>query len=447
MRIGTSPARLVAVRGRFVTIAATLSVALAIGTPIALQLRASHRARTLSARAIDLLEVGPGSLGPEMLPDTGAALRLAVRARAIDPELGAARYALHLGTGIRDLARHDLFLAEGELGAASSDRPGAAAPRRYLGMALLEAGRLGEARVAFDAALSRDSHDVHALVGLGDVELERGDHEAALPRYEAALELEPRLASVHDRVGLALARSGRLEEAERALRRGVALDGRLPEPRVSLGNLLLRQGRIDEAEAAYRGALSVSGTNATAHLDLGILLFESGRSAEAERHLARAAELDLDDPTARGALGDLYAASGSLPSAIASYNEAIERDPASPALQNNLGNALERAGRLDDAERAFRRAIELDPVLAFPHNGLGSVLLARGDGPGAIAELERAVSLAPDVPHAYFNLGLALTRVGRGDAARTAFDRACELGTAAACGVTSTSRGTTRGRR
>lgn len=447
MRLAGSSARTFAVRGRFVAIAAALSAAVAIGTPIALQLRSSDRARILSARAIDLLEVGPGSLGPEMLPDAAAALRLAIRARAIDPGLSAARYALHLGTGIRDLARHDLLLAEGELGAASRDRPDAAAPRHFLGMAFLEAGRLDEARAAFDAALTRDAHDVHALVGLGDVELEREDPAAALPRYEAALELEPRLACLHDRVGLALARLGRLDEAERALRRGMALDGQLAEPRVSLGNLLFRQGRIDEAEAAYRGALAISESNATAHLDLGLLLLESGRSAEAERHLARAAELDPSDASARGALGDLYAATGSLGSAIASYREALERDPASPALQNNLGNALERAGRLDEAERAFRRAIELDPVLAFPHNGLGSVLLARGEGRAAIAELERAVSLAPDAPHAYFNLGLALTRVGRDDAARTAFGKACELGTATACGLSATSRGTTRERR
>jgi FkbM family methyltransferase len=66
--------------------------------------------------------------------------------------------------------------------------------------------------------------------------------------YRQAIELEPTLAKAHGNLGTVLKHQGRLDEAEAAFRRGVALGGSA-KLAANLGALLVGQGRADEIDA------------------------------------------------------------------------------------------------------------------------------------------------------------------------------------------------------
>ena len=69
---------------------------------------------------------------------------------------------------------------------------------------------------------------------------------------------------------------------------------RLPEANYAAGFALARLGRVNEAEARYRRALTVRPDFAAVWVSLGSLLREQGRDVYAEAALKRAVELRPD---------------------------------------------------------------------------------------------------------------------------------------------------------
>ena len=74
-------------------------------------------------------------------------------------------------------------------------------------------GRLAEAEAYFQAALERDPDYVEALIGLGQVEAQRGDVLAAIKRFETAIEIDPHRSKAHNSLGRLLEAMGNTDEA------------------------------------------------------------------------------------------------------------------------------------------------------------------------------------------------------------------------------------------
>ena len=109
----------------------------------------------------------------------------------------------------------------------------------------------------------------------------------------------PHGAREHVMVAASLAGRGRLDEAERLLRRAVAIDPGSGAARFNLGGLLVRSGRGDEAEVELREATRLAPGFAAAHAALGELLTRSGApSAESLEEFRRALELEPYGETA-----------------------------------------------------------------------------------------------------------------------------------------------------
>jgi tetratricopeptide (TPR) repeat protein len=196
-------------------------------------------------------------------------------------------------------------------------------------------------------------------------------------------------------VGSQLRARGRLDEAERVLRRAVALAPDEAGGYVNLGNVALDRGRLDEAEGWYREALSRDDRDANAWYDLAIVLSRRGRVADAMDAYRAAVESDATYTSARVNLALLQADAGDLPGALATLDLAIARDPGSvPARTNRAvlrAAAGAHAGALSDALEATR----LDPRRAWPWVALADVHLAAGRVAEARAAAERALSLEP----------------------------------------------------
>ncbi len=176
-------------------------------------------------------------------------------------------------------------------------------------------------------------------------------------------------------LGTACHQLGRLDQAQAALERSVAL---LPddfEAHNNLAAVLRDRGAFDAAELSARRALALAPGASFVRLNLGLILNGQQNWAEAALQLALA---PASDPMGRFA----------------------------------LGTALRKLERLDDAAAAFAAATDLNPKFAAAQLALGSCLLALGRAADAVERLRLAVALAPASADAHGTLGLALLDSG-----------------------------------
>lgn len=177
------------------------------------------------------------------------------------------------------------------------DRFEAAKARFLAGLACLQDGRPAEAEPQFEASLALLPGRASTLVNLAATRLQLGRLDAAL---EAAGEV---LASAPDDLdallhqGTALARLGRLAQAEASFERLLSIDGTRPLAWLLLGQVRQDLGKIEPALAAYDRALALAPTLAAAWTNRGGLLRELQRPQEAaqafEQAIAHGGDADL----------------------------------------------------------------------------------------------------------------------------------------------------------
>jgi serine/threonine-protein kinase len=143
--------------------------------------------------------------------------------------------------------------------------------------------------LAPDAAATRVARGAYLMY----VEL---DYEQAFDLFDSVLEARPNDAEVINYLGRVRAFQGRWDDAERHLRRALALDPFLSKALENLGNRVRAfQGRWDDAERHLRRALALDPFLSKALENLGNVLRNDGRFSDAARYLDRAAELSPED--------------------------------------------------------------------------------------------------------------------------------------------------------
>jgi hypothetical protein len=105
--------------------------------------------------------------------------------------------------------------------------------------ALEQAGKAREARAAYRSLLQRWPENQVGLIGLGNTEYALHDLAASAAAFRRASETLPPSAAAFNNLAHVLARLGRLQEAELAARRAVALEGPLlPQSRQTLDEIV-----------------------------------------------------------------------------------------------------------------------------------------------------------------------------------------------------------------
>lgn len=266
-----------------------------------------------------------------------------------------AQALLHLGLVEAKRREHAAALAAfrraRELLAAAEDRAGAARADYHIGAALSQLGEREEARRHLElaaelAAAARDHRlEADALAALLRLARDAGDEAGALAmlrRWTEALrasgDREQELAALGELAELGR-RTGRLDEAETALREVIALcqadparfRAQLVDAHHHLGTLMLRRGDAAGGLDHLRRALELLG-DVPAHALRAHLLYRIGH---AELRLGRAAE----------ALRRLQEALAACPD-----------DKLRPRILVDLGNAEALLGREDAAAELFERA-------------------------------------------------------------------------------------------
>ena len=178
---------------------------------------------------------------------------------------------------------------------------------------------------------------------------------------------------------------------------------------LEIGLAAAKAGLFDDAERLLRHATR-SGPDQErirAVLSLGQLFASIGRSADGEAVLAEAIGVAPNIPEFHDMLGSVRLAQTKYPAAIEAYRAAIRLRPNFAEAYYNLGNALRDSGDFGRAKQAFLDALRLRPELAEAHNNLGNLSFFGGDPESAIPHYRRALELRPTMTAAWFNLGNA----------------------------------------
>jgi superkiller protein 3 len=319
-----------------------------------------------AARSEPFRRMDPGSIGAGLRPYRRNLVYMGVWAVIF--------LAMRVGTGAQEtLVRADMLVDQGRMDEAITryreflvDDPADAEGHHQLGVALLRAGRPGE----------------------------------AMSSLERALELGANNSKTYNDLGAALTETGRFQDAAVSLRRSIDLQPNNPKALNNLGVALLRAGRPREAIESLRRAVELQPDGFDAYHNLGQALAQSGQLEEAIVALRRAVELQPDNVAAREDLGFALTGTRRFGEAVASLQRAVELEPANPEPRHHLGQALMAAGRLEEAVATLQRAVELRPAYSEGRYELAHALSAIGQWQSAVAQLREALRIRPDWPAA-----------------------------------------------
>ena len=164
----------------------------------------------------------------------------------------------------------------------------------------------------------------------------------------------------------------------------------------NLGLAMHKSGHLDEAAAHFEKALQIQPNDHTALLTMGVTRFYQGRVPEAIEYAQATIRSEPDSPKAHNLLGMALAKQNRNEAALDEVRRASELEPKDAEIRSNLGLALARLGRIPEAIDQFHEAVRLDPNNAAAHANLGWALLESGKPAESIPEFEAALRLNPE---------------------------------------------------
>ena len=203
-----------------------------------------------------------------------------------------------------------------------------------------------------------------------------------------AIELDSALAEAYASRAVLLNGRWRWTEAERDLRRAVALDPRFAAGHQWLGEQLLIRNRLPEALTFLRRAAELDPVSPVIASSYAMTLAVARRDAEAVAQARRAMDLDSSLFLPRLVLGSAHLLARRMPQAIQELEPALALSGNSPFVQGMLGYAYAGAGQRQSAEALameLSRSGTPDAIAS-----LAVVQIALGDTTGALDNLERA---------------------------------------------------------
>lgn len=237
-------------------------------------------------------------------------------------------------------------------------------PWRWLGMAQFATNDFAGAVESYRRATAFPAALVEDWVGLGNSCLKTGK----LAEAESALKTAERLAPDNNGVLLGLAwLYGNRGDNQRALaysERLLAADGSSVHGWSGKGHALMRLNRHDEAVQALETAVRLQPDFANAWINLGQALLmqkQVGKAIQALERATRLAPLAVD---ARLYLTQAYLASGQVPSARASFNKLMTPQRNSPPVLSLATLLYLFEGKNQDAKASFLLLWTVSPIAA-----------------------------------------------------------------------------------
>jgi len=230
-----------------------------------------------------------------------------------------------------------------------------------------KAGNVDAALDRFNRAIERDPRFAVAHAGLGVARWLQYDatHDAALvPQARAAcaqaLALDPNSAAAYICLGTVAQGTGAFDEAVRAFQHAIDHEPTSDEANLGLARAQASIGAPEAAEATYQRSITLRPQYWATHAWLGAFYREHARYAEAIGEYERALTLTPDNARVYYTLGGLYLAVGRYDEAITACRKSVALVPSLPAYAN-WGAVLARQRRFKEAADVYEQARRLGP--------------------------------------------------------------------------------------
>jgi tetratricopeptide (TPR) repeat protein len=232
--------------------------------------------------------------------------------------------------------------------------------------------------------MSQKPSAVQTRISRGLSAWERDDYAAALAVFEEILEENSDFPDVHNKAGLCLAMSGRLQDALAAFQRAVELAPTYAEAHLNRGIVLNELGRHSEAQEAFDESSrldtrdghafpsEVGNRIAIAHARLGDLYLVADRPALAAREYAAALEVRPRFVDIRTKLAEALLETGEHEAALEELERVLSANEEFTGARLRLGVVLQRLGRTEEAVTQWRRCLQEDPGDMRPRAYLAS---------------------------------------------------------------------------
>jgi len=217
---------------------------------------------------------------------------------------------------------------------------------------------------------------------------------AAIADCNAALELEPGLASAFYNRGLAERMMGDDESAMDSFSQALKFSPDYAEALFRRGILWFHEGEYELALADFDDAGQLA-RDARALFWAGLCHSEQGDYAEAVLSYSEALRANPEYTLAYGNRGLAYLQLERYQRAIDDFNTLIRRDREDAVSYYRRGMAQEMLGKFEKAIDSFERATELDPELTDAHRRAGELYEEVGQPDKAQEHLDKARDLDP----------------------------------------------------
>lgn len=195
-----------------------------------------------------------------------------------------------------------------------------------------------------------------------------------------------------------------------------------------------RLGHLEEAKAAFHDLITRFPESGWTHLLMGNAYEDQQQFGKAIAEYQKALEADRTIPNVDFSIGYLYWRQQDFENARPWFEK--EAADGCHSLANfYLGEMARGEKQYPNAERSYKRALVCDASNEQAHLRLGIVLADEKRYPDAIAQLKEAVRLRPDESSAHYHLAAIYSHLGRTAEANAEFKRVREIQAAKGQGV------------
>ena len=278
------------------------------------------------------------------------------------------------------------------------------------------------------AILDRNPDNATVLNNVGLLLLRRGDDREAEKTLRKAVALDPGSAAAWTNLAQAAGNLGRYEEAEEAWRKALELKKDDPLLWNNLGTVLAARNRYDEALEAFAAARAGDPLNPAFRANRVSMLVLLGRKDEALEDIRAlvAGAAGEADPDLLFEVAGICADLGHYEDAAGAYEKITRIDPADIAAWNGLSVCRGKLKQHDRSIEAAARAVALRPGNAVYLNGYAVSLANAGLKEQSLVHFRRAAEIEPGNAGIHVNLGATLLDLRRYDEARETVEKAVQ---------------------
>jgi tetratricopeptide (TPR) repeat protein len=300
--------------------------------------------------------------------------------------------------------------------------------------------KYADAADLYRQAISRNSKNVPAIVGLGMALSKQFKLDGAEEQFDKALALQSGNAMAHAGKATVLInrlqsssttiikqKDSMLKQAESECRQALTIDPSMPEAHYTLGQVLKEQGHLDEAAKSFGEAIKSDPQYSDAYAGLGTTKLAQNSYAEAAENFKRAIAINSGNSTAHFGLGKSYLKQGLVDDAIKELNTALYQYPNSAPTRLALGEAYETQGNTVAAIREYQESIRIKPENPEAYLHIADIRETRGDLEFSIAELRSGLELMPNNPDLHLRIADESLRLEKLDDALKEYKTTADL--------------------